>query len=515
MALSIQTNTNSLIAQENLRVNSDFQAKTIQRLTSGFRINASGDDAAGLAVANKFRSDVSELTQGVRNANDGLSTLQIVDGGLNNISKMLDRLQTLATQSASATFSGNRTTLNNEYQDLLKEIDRQAANVGLSNGSWGGRYNSNISVYTGGGGDTQANSKVTISLAGASNRVDSTGLLLSGSTVAAGGATKMTNSETTLLTKTDFLVNGGAADSQTFKFHIATAGTNSFDVDVTVTGSTTGISGSEVVSQLNAGLTQYGINASIASTGELQFSGDVAFTASVANAAGANGLTSAAGKVSNDAMYSVSGKGSAFNLGTTGTGTEALRFQVGSQIVNVTLDEALGDNNIDTALHKLNAALNPLGIYAVKDVDAGATWSNIKFESTATFKSQVVSQSTATEGIFNAATGALADAAAPSGAVGSVTSAAETANTKITAAVKALGLVQGVVGTAQNKLQYAINLAQSQISNFAAADSRIRDADVASEAANLTKAQVLQQASMAAMAQANSAPQAVLALLRG
>ena len=115
MALSIQTNVNSLIAQENLRVNSDFQAKTIQRLTSGYRINQSGDDAAGLAVANKFRSDVSELTQGVRNANDGLSTLQIVDGGLNNISRMLDRLQTLASQSASATFSGNRTTLNNEY----------------------------------------------------------------------------------------------------------------------------------------------------------------------------------------------------------------------------------------------------------------------------------------------------------------------------------------------------------------------------------------------------------------
>src|SRR5436305_11594356 len=115
MAFSIQTNVNSLIAQENLRVNSNFQSQTIQRLTSGYRINQSGDDAAGLAVANKFRSDVSELTQGVRNANDGLSTMQIIDGGLNNISKMLDRLKTLATQSASTTFTGDRATLNNEY----------------------------------------------------------------------------------------------------------------------------------------------------------------------------------------------------------------------------------------------------------------------------------------------------------------------------------------------------------------------------------------------------------------
>src|SRR6201991_4733520 len=104
MSLSIQTNVNSLVPQENLRVNSDFQSMTIQRLTSGYRINSSGDDAAGLAVANKFRSDVAELSQGVRNANDGISTLQIVDGGLNNISKTLDRLKTLATQSASGTF---------------------------------------------------------------------------------------------------------------------------------------------------------------------------------------------------------------------------------------------------------------------------------------------------------------------------------------------------------------------------------------------------------------------------
>ena len=119
MAFSIQTNVNSLVAQENLRVNSNFQSQTIQRLTSGYRINSSGDDAAGLAIANKFRSDTAELTQGVRNANDGVSTLQIIDGGMNNICKMLDRMKTLATQSASATFTGDRTVLNKEFQSLL------------------------------------------------------------------------------------------------------------------------------------------------------------------------------------------------------------------------------------------------------------------------------------------------------------------------------------------------------------------------------------------------------------
>ena len=150
--LSIQTNVNSMNAQENLRMTTDFQGRTISRLTSGYRINQSGDDAAGLSVANKFRSDVAELTQGVRNANDGLSTLQIIDGGLSNIAKIVDRLKTLATQSASSTFTGDRSVLNTEYTSLLSEIDRQASGIGLGSGDTNaGRFNANIQVYIGGG----------------------------------------------------------------------------------------------------------------------------------------------------------------------------------------------------------------------------------------------------------------------------------------------------------------------------------------------------------------------------
>ena len=180
MSYSFQTNVTSLVAQQNLRVNSAFQSQTITRLTSGYRINSSADDAAGLAVANKFRSDVTELQQGVRNANDGVSILQIVDGGLNNISNILDRLKTLATESASDTFSGSRATLNTEFQGLLGEIDRQAANIGLaSGGGTGGRFNVNLDVYIG-GGDTQAHAKVTINVSGSANQVDTIGLAIVG-----------------------------------------------------------------------------------------------------------------------------------------------------------------------------------------------------------------------------------------------------------------------------------------------------------------------------------------------
>ena len=132
LPLSLQTNVTSLFAQQQLETNDNNESNTIEQLTSGYRINSAGDDAAGLAVANELQANVTELQQGVINAANGTSTLQIIDGGLSNISNLLDRLQTLATESASGTFEGSRVTLNNEFQSVLTEITRQAGNVGLA-----------------------------------------------------------------------------------------------------------------------------------------------------------------------------------------------------------------------------------------------------------------------------------------------------------------------------------------------------------------------------------------------
>ncbi len=148
MGYSINTNITSLQAQEYLRTTADFQSKTITRVTSGLRIISSGDDAAGLAIANSFRSDRAVLTQGVRNANDGLSTLQTIDGGINNISQLLDRARTLAAQSASGTFTGDRNILNSEFQSVIGEIDRQAQAIGLDQG---GAFAKSLAVFIGGG----------------------------------------------------------------------------------------------------------------------------------------------------------------------------------------------------------------------------------------------------------------------------------------------------------------------------------------------------------------------------
>jgi flagellin len=106
--------------------------RALARLSSGFRINQSGDDAAGLAVANTYRNDVAVLNQGIRNANDGLSTLQIKDGALANIATILDRMATLATQAASDAGDADIAKLSSEYNSLTSEIDREAAIAGLT-----------------------------------------------------------------------------------------------------------------------------------------------------------------------------------------------------------------------------------------------------------------------------------------------------------------------------------------------------------------------------------------------
>ena len=139
------------------------------------------------------------------------------------------------------------------------------------------------------------------------------------------------------------------------------------------------------------------------------------------------------------------------------------------------------------------------------------------------FFSKLPSYSVAVSGVTAGTAGGLAptniEAALQVGAGGiadiSSATGAQSAVTAITVAVQTLGAAQATVGKGQNVLGYAINLAQSQITNFSSAEAQIRDANVAAEAANLSKAQVLQQASIAAMAQANSANQAILTLLRG
>ncbi len=147
-SFSINTNITSLQAQNYLRIDAKFQNQTINEVTSGLRIVNSGDDAAGLAIANADRSNEAVLTQGIQNASNGLSQLQIADGGLSNISQLLDRARTLATESASGAFTGDRGVLNSEFQSVIQEVNRQAQAIGLNQG---GQFATSLNVFVGGG----------------------------------------------------------------------------------------------------------------------------------------------------------------------------------------------------------------------------------------------------------------------------------------------------------------------------------------------------------------------------
>jgi flagellin len=124
-SFSVVSNIASTNAQANLSVSTTGLNKALNRLSSGFRINTSGDDAAGLAIANNYRSEQAILTQGIRNANDGLSVLNIKDGALNNVSLLIDRLATLASQASSDAGNVDLSKLEDEYTEVIDEIDRE------------------------------------------------------------------------------------------------------------------------------------------------------------------------------------------------------------------------------------------------------------------------------------------------------------------------------------------------------------------------------------------------------
>jgi len=502
--ISIQTNTDSLIAQHNLNLDNQFQSNTIQQLTSGYRINKSGDDAAGLAVANGLQSQIAQLTQGVNNANNGVSQLQIVDGGLSNISTILNRLQTLATESASSAFTGDRSTLNQEYSGLLAEITRQSTNINLNAG---GSFNGALSVYIGGGSNA-SNSSVSVDLSGAQNAVDATSLGLNNTNVLGGGT-----GFGSVGTPNTLSLNGGTflgGSSESFQFNVNVNGAAQTQV-VTVNGGTGGVTGAQILQQLNSqiGNDKLGITASLDSNGALTFTGTNAFNVTDLGS-GTTYATKAAPTLisstvpidnSNTSNYVITG--AAAPTAPAGAATETLTFNVAGQSHVVTLTAA---NTATTAseLNTINAVTSQYGINAVSN-SAG---SGFDFQSNSTF---TVQDSVGAAGVVGS--NVLTTASAPVDTNG-VTANADAAITAINNAIHTLGLVQGVVGAGENTLNYAINLAQSQISNFSSAQSNIRDADVAAQAANLSKSQVLTQTAVAALAQANSESTAVLKLLQ-
>jgi flagellin len=589
VSFSINTNVASLQAQNYLRINSNFQSKTINEVTSGLRIVQSGDDAAGLAIANGFRSDQAVLTQGVQNANSGLSQLQIMDGGISNISQLLDRARTLATQSASGTFTGDRTVLNGEYQSVLGEIDRQAQSIGLNQG---GTFAKSLSVFIGGGkGTTNAavisNGSVAVNLS--SSTVDTQGLGLKGFTagyqVAAGakdnglydlGAASVTSvanilALATTAGTTSFLISGpgfsagagGAITVNVNTANVADTGTLISAINAGIQAAATAgtaqakaFSGANITAQIHTGTDGAQQLQFVSASSAFQVvAGDATANALLGNETGQTnaGTGTALGITSPMTVDEAVDTNSAFIAGgtqqTTGAVFTNLAYSSSStvaqlqtltfvannsagtpQSVKVTLSSLSAGTTLTAALAigQINAALqgsdNPALTSIIATADGGATGvGKIEFTNNSSTPFNVTIGAEATGGGVGGATGIagfntiVTSTSTGTGATSDIStqSGAQSAVSALATSVALLGQAQAVVGRGENQFNYAVNLAQSQLTNLASAESSIRDADLAAEAANLTKAQILLQAGVAALAQANSAPQNVLSLLKG
>ncbi|SNB47029.1 flagellin [Geobacter sp. DSM 9736] len=189
MALTVNTNIPSLNAQRNLTITQSQLSKSLQRLSSGLRINSAADDAAGLAISEGMRSQIRSMNQAVRNANDGVSLVQTAEGALNEVSNILVRMRELATQAATGTVSSDqRSYINNEFTQLKNEIDRIASATQFNGTSLftttGGTA---VSFQVGPGATTNDTIAVTINAAGASSIGVGTASV-SGSTTAAASA---------------------------------------------------------------------------------------------------------------------------------------------------------------------------------------------------------------------------------------------------------------------------------------------------------------------------------------
>lgn len=503
---SLINNLSSLESQSSLSVTGQQLNQTIQQLSSGLRINNSGDDAAGLAIANSYRNETNILNQGVRNANDGLSTLQTIDGGLSNISSLLDRASTLAAQSASDTFTGDRSTLQNEFSSVLGEISREAQNIGLVQG---GANNKSLTAIIGGGSQNYStagtNNGVSIDLSGATNQVDAAGLGINSLNIGASTGTVTAAGSGAL----NFSTPGaalGQAETITYQYVGASGSLTSGTVSLS-----SGQTANSALAQLqsDAGLKDAGISVGTDSNGHLQFSSAGFFTvkSSVAgttsNSTGIGTSTVATGAANSASLTGVA---------ATAADTQKLDFTIGnsSSIVQISYSTsttaATNAANIAAAING-NQTLQQAGIFAVND--AGSTGVQIvSTQSTFNLNVENANTASANNGVA-AGTQTVTAGTSLGGAQG-----ARAALDALTAAVKQLGRVQGKVGAGENHFQQAINLANSQVTNVTAAESQIRDANVSAQASNLSRLTVLQQAGVAALAQANQSNQAVLSLLR-
>ncbi len=492
MAAVINTNIASLNAQRNLTTSQSALNTSIQRLSSGLRINSAKDDAAGMAIADRMTSQIRGMNQAARNANDGISLAQTAEGDLQQIGNNLQRMRELSVQSANASNSASdRAALQGEIEQLQGEIDRVASNsqfngVKLLDGSF------NAQTFQVGANNT-LNDRITV------DKIDSARTSGLGQTYGA----SITGTQLTAST-------GITAASQ---FTISVNGGTAVDVYSASGGSAIGGSAKDIAAAIN----------------KANISG-VTATAKATEATGvfASATTTQAGT----AKLTINGTEINLSLGLGATTTT----DVGNTISAINNNSAATGVSAELAGNSIKLTASD-GRNIVAKFDAGtataATAAGVGLSAaiagagdTTTYSSydlQYAGQgnliiaggvAAATKGVADGTTASAATGVAVSQINISSVDGAQKALASIDAALTSINSSRASLGAMQNRFTSVVSSLQTSAENLSASRSRIEDADFAAETASLTRGQILQQAGTAMLAQANSLPNNVLSLLR-
>ncbi len=471
MASTINTNINSLTAQRNLSMSQSSLSTSMQRLSSGLRINSAKDDAAGLAIADRFTSQIRGNTQAARNANDGISLAQTAEGALGSIGTNLQRIRELSVQSANATNSASdRAALQQEVGQLASEIERVATQtqfngINLLDGS-----------FTAQAFQVGANVGQTITV----SSIDS----------ARGSDLGKYNGVN--LTSTSIGTANSTAAAQSLVIGSTTYNLGSITNDAKVIANA-------ITAQNIAGMTATANKTTVAG-------GTQAVTTSTAGTAtlSVNGVTLTL-NATTDAATNRANAVTAFNNASASTGVTAKDTGSGVELT------AADGRNIAVSGFALGTAvattIADFGL-AAEAVTGGTL--NIDYVA----PSGVTGTVTATGAWTLAATNIASTGTAVNALDISTVAGANAAIKSVDAALSNINSSRATLGAIQNRFSSTVENLQTSAENLSASRSRIQDADFASETANLSRAQILQQAGTAMVAQANQLPQGVLALLR-
>lgn len=517
MALTINTNVASLNAQRNLGKSQGALNKSMQRLSSGLRINGAKDDAAGLAISDRMTAQIRGLNQAARNANDGISLAQTAEGALQESTNILQRMRELAVQSANDTNSEtDRQSLDAEVQQLKSELDRIAQTTEFNGKKLIDGTMSNATFQVGANEGT--NETISFSISDARAAALST----------ASSGTAAVSATATALGNLTFTADAtGAAGNVAYTVNTVSATATDFAGASAVKATATGLFGSLTFTATSAA----GSAANIAYTVNVVASGTVSDTGAVFTSA-TNTITitlgsAATGRTSAVMMAAISGA----LTGITVTATSAFTLPAALDTATVTM--AGGDTYENSALAASAAMTATMTGTTVTITLAGSASGNTSaaFISALSTAMSGVTVTAAASGTFAAptvgtSTITLADGAAAGAgtvtiadvAVVGATAAESLLNSQeaiksVDAALADIGTIRGGLGAVQNRFESTISNLQNVSENLSAARSRILDADIAQETSAMTKSNILQQAGVSILAQANQAPQLALSLL--